>query len=109
MPVNSAEVLQLFLQVNKLQRLLAPENGDERWVYLQKWLRDNPQYEKQPHLTIAPGIAARLSTTTACNAPAPAATPPTTTAICVNRQRMFRRTIRFQVRRVGISSMITIP
>jgi len=47
MPVNSAEVLQLFLQVNKLQRLLAPENGDARWEYLQKWLRDNPKYEKQ--------------------------------------------------------------
>lgn len=47
MPVNSAEVLQLFFQVNRLQRLLAPENGDERWLYLQGWLKDNPKYQKQ--------------------------------------------------------------
>lgn len=47
MAVNSAEVLQLFFHVNRLQRLLAPENGNERWEYLQKWLQENPAYRKQ--------------------------------------------------------------
>lgn len=47
MSVNSSEVLQLFFQVNRLQRLLAPENGDERWNYLQQWLQENPAYRKQ--------------------------------------------------------------
>jgi hypothetical protein len=47
MPVNSAEVLQLFFQINRLSRLLEPHNGDARWEYLQKWLEENPKYSKQ--------------------------------------------------------------
>lgn len=47
MAVNSAEILQLFFQINKLSRLLQPENGEARWEYLQKWLKDNPAYSKQ--------------------------------------------------------------
>ncbi len=47
MAVSSAEVLQLFFQINRLSRLLQPENGDARWDYLQKWLEENPRYRKQ--------------------------------------------------------------
>lgn len=56
MAVNSAEVLQLFFQVNRLQKLLAPENGNERWDYLQQWLQENPTYRKQVNycLTLSP-------------------------------------------------------
>ncbi|MDE2019811.1 MAG: hypothetical protein KGJ13_05715 [Patescibacteria group bacterium] len=47
MSINSSEILQLFLQVNQLSKLLEADNGDERWKAFQDWQANNPKYKKQ--------------------------------------------------------------
>lgn len=47
MKLNLTEIIAAGAKVKELDELLQIENGDKRWQAVQKWLKENPGWEKR--------------------------------------------------------------